>query len=562
MSSSIFDLKTNVNELSSANQGTSRLTYDQIVPTRDVTSGNFPNGSIYIKWNVSGEKWWIPSRSYLRMRCELTKGNGDQFTVDDKIAPSMNLMANLFQNMELRINDKTVSRVPNYVSQIEALENRLNKSQAQLNGIMSSTNFMQADFSNRQAQICDDSYLLNTGNQTKVSTSILGLGDNAGNSFIATNTVTYDTGTGIVTFAVGGTPGAILPNVSQVFKSGSQLKFGGAREGIILTILYPIDAISLQCVAGASEADIPINVLGNPDIDISVLSADTEARNLKEFELCWTPCLSLFKLQHAMPAGTYTLVLNPFPASVYQLQAIESRNNINFLTSVANPALKSEADINKVRFNVVDMYFYCNTVDGPRADNLSYLLDLNQTTCQQESIKTASFAQRNYDISPSTYALTVAFQDGRCNNDPRVPSSIFKCFSTTFEPDKELSLERMYISYSGQQRPSPDADPSFSVGVDRTVQRYVDTMIENGSYFDSGGAESIQEFHKRGSYYYFSWARDGTDRSTRASVFSGFSNLLGTAKENANCLLFTHSKQVGKITVQDGLVIDVQVEEA
>ena len=65
-------------------------------------------------------------------------------------------MANLFQNMELRINDKTVSRVPNYVSQIEALENRLNKSQAQLNGIMSSTNFMQADFSDRQAQICSD----------------------------------------------------------------------------------------------------------------------------------------------------------------------------------------------------------------------------------------------------------------------------------------------------------------------------------------------------------------------------------------------------------------------
>lgn len=179
MSSSIFDLKTNVNELSSANQGTSRLTYDQIVPTRDVTSGNFPNGSIYIKWNVSGEKWWIPSRSYLRMRCQLTKGDGNPFVVADKIAPSMNLMANLFQNMELRINDKTVSRIPNYVSQIEALENRLNKSQAQLNGVMSSTNFMQADFSDRQAQICSDGNTLSSSATTKSSVNIIGLTDNA-----------------------------------------------------------------------------------------------------------------------------------------------------------------------------------------------------------------------------------------------------------------------------------------------------------------------------------------------------------------------------------------------
>jgi hypothetical protein len=559
MSSSIFDLKTNVNELSSANQGTSRLTYDQIVPTRDVTSGNFPNGSIYIKWNVSGEKWWIPSRSYLRMRCQLTKGDGNPFVVADKIAPSMNLMANLFQNMELRINDKTVSRVPNYVSQIEALENRLNKSQAQLNGIMSSTNFMQADFSDRQAQICSDGNALAPNATVKDSVAIIGLTDGT-NALIATNTFAYDEGSGVVTFAVGATPGAVLPDIRKIFQGGDQIRINGG--GRFLTVVSTTTASTMLCLAGVGAA-IVTAVLNDATVSATRLRNGSDERNIQDFELCWTPCLSLFKLQHAMPAGTYTLVLNPFPASVYQLQAIESRNfTTDFTSSVSNPADKTPADNLKVRFNVVDMYFYCNTVDGPRADNLSYLLDLNQTTCQQESIKSASFAQRNYDISPSTYALSVAFQDGRCNNDPRVPSSIFKCYDVAYTPDKELSLERMYISYSGQQRPSPDADPSFSVGVDRTVQRYVDTMIENGSYFDSGGAESIQEFHKRGSYYYFSWARDGTDRSTRCSVFSGFSKLLGNAQENANCLLFTHSKQVGKITVQDGLVIDVQVEEA
>ena len=70
---SIFSLKTTTEELSSANEGTSRMTYEQHPPTRDVTKNNFPNGAIHIRWQTSGQKWWVPSRSYIRMRAQLTK---------------------------------------------------------------------------------------------------------------------------------------------------------------------------------------------------------------------------------------------------------------------------------------------------------------------------------------------------------------------------------------------------------------------------------------------------------------------------------------------------------
>jgi hypothetical protein len=556
--SSIFDLKTSVNELSSANQGTSRLTYDQIAPTRDVTSGNFPNGAIYIRWQVSGEKWWIPARSYLRMRCSLTKGDGTQFRVADKIAPSMNLMANLFQNAELRINDKTVSRIPNYVSQIEALEQRLSKSSAQMNGLFASTNFMQSSFVDRQAQICSDGNILNTGVASRSAISLLGLADNAGLQLTNGDAIAYTVATGIMTFIV-----ASGADVRQIFKSGDIIDMTG---NVLIEVIGPGNGPEfLECKVAQSVGDTAIDVQ-----DATLLRIVSTERNIKDFELTWTPCLSLFKLNHAMPSGKYELVLNPFPQSVYQLQAVESKNPLDFTSSVADPSKVAAGDADKIRFNVVDFYLYCNTVDGPRADNMSYLLDLNQTSCQQETVKNASFAQRNYDISPSTYALTVAFQDGRCFNDTRIPSSIFKCYSNNYVPDKELALNRMYISYAGMQRPSPDADPSFNTGVDRTVQRYVDTMIENGAYYDSGGAESIQEYHERGSYYYFSWAKDGTDRSSRVAIHAGFDDAQFVVNNpnptlnvnNANCLLFAHSKQVGKITVQDGMVTDVAIEDA
>lgn len=547
---SIFDLKTNINELSSSNNGTSRLTYDQIAPTRDVTASNFPNGAIYIKWTVSGEKWWIPGRSYLRMRCELTRGDGNQFTLSDQVAPSMNLMANLYQNAELRINDKTISRIPNYVSQIEALEQRMTKSKSQMDGLYASTNFMQASFEDRQKQIASVA-------STALNKFIIGLSDNLDIKLLVTNTLTYITATGVVTFATG-----VVPDVSTIFNPGDEIQLAGANAAVKLIVTSAINATSLQCQIGASPADIGPLALNDADISARLTRKSNDARNLSQFELTWTPCLSLFKIDHAMPSGKYELILNPFPQSIYQLQAIESKNPTKYLSSVAKSDVVAPADADKVRFDVKDLYFYCNTVDGPRADNMSYLLDLNQTSCQQETVKNASFAQRNYDISPSTYALTVAFQDGRCNNDSRIPSSIFKCYGKDYEPDKELSLNRMYISYAGQQRPSPDADPTFDTAIDNTVQRYVDTMLENGAYFDNGGCESIEDYHERGSYYYFGWSRDGTDRSTRVAVHSGFSALLGTGQDNANCLLFAHSKQVGKITVVDGQVVGVEIEDA
>ena len=128
--SSIFNLKTSVEELSSANHGMSRMEYEQHAPTRDITSTNFPNGAIHYRFETSGQKWWIPSRSYFRIRCKLTDKDGNQLHNTDGIAPNMGLASNLFQSAEFRINDKVVSRISDFMPQIDALETRLSKSRS------------------------------------------------------------------------------------------------------------------------------------------------------------------------------------------------------------------------------------------------------------------------------------------------------------------------------------------------------------------------------------------------------------------------------------------------
>ena len=82
-------------------------------------------------------------------------------------------------------------------------------------------------------------------------------------------------------------------------------------------------------------------------------------------------------------------------------------------------------------------------------------------------------------------------------------------------------MNRFFLNFAGQNLPAPDADPAFVAGKDYTTQRYVESQMFLVAYYDTGGCESIQQYHNRGSYYYFSWPRDGTDRST-VNVYQQF----------------------------------------
>jgi hypothetical protein len=133
------------------------------------------------------------------------------------------------------------------------------------------------------------------------------------------------------------------------------------------------------------------------------------------------------------------------------------------IESVLGEASKNPQPVNAVgdpaniKVNVVDFYLYCATVDGPRADDMTYLLDLEQTRCQAEKIDTTNFQQKNFDVSPSTFALTAAYQDLRVGENTALSSSKFKSYDGALVPtiSQELKLNRFFINYSGQNLPAP-----------------------------------------------------------------------------------------------------------
>lgn len=537
---SMFDLKTSVAELSSANEGMARMEFQQLPPTRDITNNNFPNGAIHFRWQTSGLKRWQPSKSYIRMRCQLGKANGTQLDLADGIAPNMGLCASLFQSMEFRINDKTISRISDFVPQVDALETRLTKSRAWLESIGASVNFWQADQKERLLSVASD---VSSEVKSEIITESV---DIVGAGFTAATTVAISADTGVLTFGVAGNTSQFVPgDVVEVDAVGGKLR---------LTVSDVLTGTTLL-ISESKTRQIAAAVLPFRRIRQIVSSVD-DTRKMNYFELVWQPPLSIFKVNEALPSGKYELVLNPQTASVYQKAAIES-----LVDKTANTGTTGapSAGSNFI-FNVVNMYMYLHTTEGPREDDITYLLDLTQTRCQTDKIDNTSFQQKNFDVSPSTYALSVAYQDLRAGTNSVVSSSKFKSYNTAINSEEELKLERFFINYAGQNLPAPDADPEFVAGKDWTTQRYTETHLYSGAYFDTGGAEDIKEWQKRGPYYYFKWPRDGTDRSTRVAIHQKFQN--GTDVANARVLLFDHSKQVARVRVQGGRVVDVQVEDA
>lgn len=537
---SIFALKQSVSELSSSNMGTSRMTYEQIQPTRDIIGTSFPNGQQHWRFELAGNKWWIPNRSYFRIRARLSgplAAGPIQPNKADDVSYKMNWPSSLYNSMEFRIANKVVDRIDNYVPQIDTLKKRMNKSKAFMDGYGKTAYMMHPKFEDRQRVTAVDGDAM-TRQESQRGTAILE----------GTTTLSWTLVGTVFTFALPATL-----NILEGYAVGDQI-VATVNGNTLVSTITAVTATTIVVADPGYGADVVAaagNIAGFNMRKIQPLegigaSADRN-RSVREVEAIWTPPLSIFDLSHGLPVGKYELVMNPQQQAIFKKQVIESL--------VADKAQVTDFD-----FEIVDMFFYIATLQGPRVDTMSYLLDLDQVRLQIDNVdNNVSLQQKRFDVHESTNALTLTFQDNRVLSDTRFSNTLFKADQDSAVAS-ELDLNRMFLNYAAQSRPSPDADVDFSVGDarDYTVQRYNDTQTYLGSVWDTGSPETIQDWHNRGAYYYFIFAKDGHDRSVRATVNYQFSR----APVNRDVLLFDHYKRNARIMIENGRVIEVQTETA
>ena len=161
---SVFDIPHRPQDLASANEGQAQARYQQVAATKAVTGDQFSKGLQRFRFDASGNTWFVPSMSYFRLRCSLSRvreDGGEPLPVlaNGDVAPNMGLAANLFKSMEVQLNGETLERVSERLPQIDALKVRTTNTGAWLRSIGEATNFWAADFAKRREQVAVNGYL-------------------------------------------------------------------------------------------------------------------------------------------------------------------------------------------------------------------------------------------------------------------------------------------------------------------------------------------------------------------------------------------------------------------
>jgi len=226
----------------------------------------------------------------------------------------------------------------------------------------------------------------------------------------------------------------------------------------------------------------------------------------------------------------------------------------------------------------VEQYLYVSVVSGPVSTDISYLLDLKSTQCQTDQVQGNSLQQKTFTVPPSTYALTVCFQDSRVGQNTRYSPTKFKSYAdntpapgTPLGPDLVPNLLRFAVRYAGQQLPSPDWDPQYIsavgpnpgpavLGTDYLSELYYRQLIETFQLYGGEQTETIQRWREKGMMMHMQVPKDGSDRSTQCTVIYQFTPT--TQTQNMKVLVFAHYRSVGRIVTGDGLIRQVSIEDA
>lgn len=559
----MFRLITDANELRASNEGVSQMNWRLVSASKPVIGTSFPGAPHSFKWSCVGTEYWLPSQTFFRMQYKLTRNDGTSLTYEDHIAPDINMCANTMQSAEFRVGGRVVCSINDRIPQIQALKQRINKSKGQ-QGFMNSISHTDADLAVRARRFInnaqsDAEHIRVVAATGGVHPRVATIRHEATHSTIEL----HATGAGDPNVFTALQLSMIEPGNFLFLKNGIQISAPVRILGVTQGDNGAGKGTAVGAVGSATSTKVLVESCAhlyprqdNRALDTVIFTNnqmhDTPytSSNRSEQEVFWQPPLGIFDVQHAMPAGDYELYLTPKSAADYS-KVIES-----WVTDTN----KSEGATNQYLFEVTKWELYVATVQGPRFDSGTYLLDLDGVGCRSERVLNKD-DERIMDVAPSTHALTIAYQDARVLNDSAFSPAKFNAYSNNRHLNISNTLSNLYVQYAGQTYPQPHYRPSLTSSQDLMSKLYLDTQLATNAYMDVGGTETYEEWRQRGPYYYFKTPKDGQDRSTRVNVNHQFT-FPDNQGDNLHCLVFDHYYEVATISVTDGRVTSVTVQKA
>jgi hypothetical protein len=501
------------------------INYVQVPPQRQANDSagspsQFSQGVMLFQFNVGKGQCIFWDRSYFTITAEL-KGSGvftatnSKPSISELIALSDNWCGNLFDSCYVNLGGQSVSNITNYLAQANALDTRVNSSQAWLKSIGQSASYDNANFSSRvnatsaqlvaptlprganadpnlvecrgfsglsleEGKTCYRKPILPTATLTTATLTAL----DPSETFTGTGTAlsTSDIGSTIV---ISGTPATIVRVVTAE---------GGATQ------LIAIDAPITGFITAAVTADWYL-IQRN-------LTTSTEGHNYVQG--FWQPTMcGIFKHHEPMGAMDAQIMLNP--SASYKLNAVES------VPGYAG----SDFQIKSINFYAcVGKMVIPDTVQTLFLDE--YMLQ--SRTCTTNDVNT------NLTVPPSTDTIYVWLQSGKTGQSVLFPPSSFKA-----EGNAEQNISRLQLTYANQTKPSVVWQSEYTNNIGNNLasrnvltQFYTQSLLETDRYFDNGGAESFNDWLARGCLFAFHFEKAKENLATQLQLQALYSDPTGT----------------------------------
>lgn len=520
--------------------------------TREFVPSTFASGDFDFNFYASDSDAWYPSKSYVRVGLSLLGSGAAQPTPSQLVALAENAVGNLFTNVALYAGQNEVSACRIGVPQASAMAART-KSSAWLNTLGRGVALNEPRFAKRvmysAADSSPDQYLMGQNEMYKpVAAGAYGTATVAiAAPVVATTTINVlDNDSGLpapVLDSAALTNGSILTGISTLFQTGMPTAAGAPSGGSVLAgDIIVVNSVRYTVLSVTDETHLVVACSPAPAVAAStdwyVIRKDVirapQAANV--IYTLWQPPLGMFQHDGALGGGDFKLSLNP--NANFQAAAVETKNG----SYVAGTTF--DLQVTSLKF-----YTYVEKLRIP--DSIQEIKLMEYQVLSKPWQPTLSFT-----VSPFTEAITVFIQDRFAGYNALVPPSRFKTIDNS-----DLKLQKIQVSFAGQNKPSIPWDSSFSQGVNRLEQRYFETYEELGIDTNALGCESYDDYLQRGPMYHFHFVRDENNRSSEVSVSTTFNGLSSGPMSNypndGSALVFViaHFRNVARITTSGGRIV-------
>ncbi len=504
--------------------------YTQISPERDVTANGFSKGQINFKMNMDSMSRWNPYHSYLRMRVRLSKIDDTPLDENDGIAPGMFQGDTFWQQQNIQCNGVKVSEIDDYVAQVSALKQRYAIPETRRKEFLSQTNFAQARFRDRQKEVMGEGY-------RQINSSVeqfTNLAQDDATFVLSTEEIRVLVGD-LFTIeyrqAADGGIGAV-DLTESVLKIGDKIRLNNVTNpnytGNITAI--GVNTITLdRAMALFAAEDILANKILYESVD---LVESEQSRRVKDYELCYRPCLGAFSINSFM-GGNWKLELTPHTNLRFQRYAIESLVD------------KTPAVDYKLEVIDLQLYIYKGMASSPKNGMESY--DFTEIRCQAQTITSASLLNKAFVVNNNSHTFTIAYQKPDSGDRTDFSKTKFRMLN-----DYEKRITRYQLRIGGETLPTPlpqiDTDPANNR--DFATQQYYETQHYLGSIF-LDEPEGLDSWFERGPFYSYVLPKKLNSGANRLYVSQEFAI---APPESFLLLVFDHYYKNFQLQYENGIV--------